>query len=85
MSDQHDEEEYGLVLPFLNANTSFALGFEAGCQYARMKYGGEKQFEQTIHCENQRQLMMAAKVLGWSLRFEPLSDAFAEMCASGPA
>lgn len=82
-----DAVEYGMAMPFLDQSPAFALGFEAGREYGRMVELSDdelrsRSYSQTVHTENQRQLLMAAKVLGWTLRFEPLDDTFSVMHAS---
>lgn len=69
---------YELVVPFVDDNVSFTRGVEVGIQYARMIHGHDKAFQQTVHTENQRQLQMMAKAVGWTVRFEPLDADWAE-------
>lgn len=81
--DEQDEPptEYGLVLPFIDQSETFCLGFEAGTQYARMQYGVEQDFVQTVHTENVGQIRAAAQAAGWSARFEPLTEDWTTMYA----
>lgn len=76
-----DGPEYGLVLPFIDQSESFCLGFETGVQYARMRYGREAAFEQTVHTENLGQLRAAAQRAGWEARFAPIDDTWSTMHA----
>lgn len=78
--EDSDQIEYKLVLPFIIEGLEFTLGFEAGLQYGRMQEGRES-YDQTVHIENQRQISIAAKAAGWSVRFEPLDATFCVMHA----
>ncbi len=64
--------EYGMVLLFIDQSPAFCLGFEAGVAYARMKYGRDADFSQSIHTENAGQVRAAGRATGWSVRMEPL-------------
>ncbi len=75
------DEDFNLVLPFIDQSPEFCHGFECGQQYARMQHGRDNAFSQTVHTENLGQLRSAAASVGWVARFEPLDDTWSTMHA----
>lgn len=85
MSDQFEEKEpgeteYSLKFPFIDQSQEFTLGFETGWIYGWMQHC-KSGFNQAIHNENTRQLVIAADCLGWQVTFEPLDADFSIMHA----
>lgn len=73
--EEPEEGEAGWrpVLPFTSDDVNFALGFEAGLVYAKMRER-ELVVEGTYHNLNDEQLLLMARSLGYSAQFNRLDD-----------
>lgn len=63
MSDENEDEEYGLVLPFLTDDPQFAYGVEVGMLFERMKH--EDEIAGQFLTANQEQITLMVNRCGW--------------------
>ena len=85
MADE-PEPEYTCLLEFTSDDPNFALGFEAGGMWERLKQFPPR-LEETVHAANDEQFHLMARRLGYEVEFQYVENgwAFATFTEARPA
>lgn len=68
-----DEQEYGLLVPFVDQSESFALGFEAGRFWEQMEARREIHGEM-LHAKNREQFEMFCRRFHYEVEFVDINN-----------
>ena len=78
----HQDAEYGLILPFDSDAPEFTRGFEAGQLWERLERDGHA--DQLLHAENAEMVMRMAERKGLTFRAEDLSNGWLQVVIGPP-
>jgi hypothetical protein len=73
MSEPENDQEYSLLMRFLNDSLDFVLGYECGQLWERME--DKKPIDQNIHSANVEQIRVMADIHSYRVEFEEYAPA----------
>lgn len=72
MSEPENDQEYSLLMRFLNDSLDFVLGYECGQLWEKMEE--KKPIDQNIHSANVAQIKLMANIHSYRVEFEEYSN-----------